>query len=57
MTNRDIITKSDEYKNKYRTLSNEISKCIIGSVEYCKLVKRQEKLTKEYKVWLDTEAL
>lgn len=55
MTNHEI--QNEEYIKQFNDLTNEINQQVIGSTKYKTLSRQREKLTAEYKTWLNSEAL
>lgn len=53
MTNYKI--QNEEYIKQFNDLTNEINQQVIGSTKYKTLSRQREKLTAEYKTWLNSE--
>ena len=53
MTNYEI--QNEEYIKQFNDLTNEINQQVIGSTNYKTLSRKREKLTTEYKNWLNSE--
>jgi len=53
MTNYEI--QKEEYIKQFNNLTNEINQQVIGSTNYKTLSRKREKLTTEYKTWLNSE--
>lgn len=54
MTNYEI--QNEDYIKQFNNLTNEINQQVIGSTKYKTLSREREKLTTEYKNWLNSGA-
>jgi len=51
----DYEIQNEEYIKQFNDLTNEINQHVIGSTNYKTLSRKREKLTTEYKNWLNSE--
>lgn len=51
----DYEIQNEEYIKQFNDLTNEINQQVIGSTNYKTLSRKREKLTNEYKNWLNSE--